>query len=341
VFYILHGEQEFNRSEEVAGLRARLADGDQAMAQLNTTILDGKHLTLGELCHACDSIPFMSDRRLVIVHGLLSWLVPGKRGKGTRTRKSKEPAWRQALLDELAAYLPSLPPTTRLVFVEERTIQASHAILKVAQEEGKKGRAFVKQFKQPKERDLPNWIQQRARDKGGEIGWEVTRLMATLVGNDLRLLDQEIDKLLIYADGRQVTEQDVRALVSRAREASVFDLVDCVGRREAGQALRLLHRLLDEGEPPLRLMAMLARQVRILIQVKELQSQRLTQAQMAKQLKLHPFGVKKGLAQAGNFTMEQLEKAHRLLVETDWMIKTGEMEDVLALDMLVVALTRI
>jgi DNA polymerase-3 subunit delta len=341
VFYILHGKEEFGRSKELAGMRAKLADGDQAMAQLNTTILDGKYLTLGELRHACDTIPFLYDRRLVIVHGLLSWLVQGKGGKEEGTQESQEPASRRAFLNELTAYLPILPPTTRLVFVEERTLAASHPVIKLAQEEGQKDRAFVKHFKLPKEWELPNWIQQRARDAGGEISWDASRLMATLAGNDLRLLDQEIDKLLLYANGQQVTETDVRALVSRARESSVFDLVDHVGRREADKALRLLHRLLDEGEPPLRLMAMLARQVRILIQVSELQASRMTQDQIAKRLKLHPYVVKKGLAQAHNFDMRQLEKAHALLVETDWMIKTGDMEGVLALDMLVVSLTRL
>ena len=162
-----------------------------------------------------------------------------------------------------------------------------------------------------------------------------------MVGNDLRLLDQEIDKLLLYANGQPVTETDVRTLVSHAREESVFDLVDCVGRRQADEALHLLHQLLDRGEPPLKLMAMLARQVRIMIQVSDLQASRMTQAQIAKRLKLHPYVVQKGLAQAGNFDMEQLERAHALLVETDRMIKTGEMEDVLALDMLVVSLTRL
>nr|NIV37487.1 DNA polymerase III subunit delta [Anaerolineae bacterium] len=82
MFYILHGPEEFERSREVARLRAQLAAGDQAMAQLNTTVLDGKNLTLGELRHACDTVPFMYDRRLVVVHGLLGWLAPTKRGKG-------------------------------------------------------------------------------------------------------------------------------------------------------------------------------------------------------------------------------------------------------------------
>jgi len=111
--------------------------------------------------------------------------------------------------------------------------------------------------------------------------------------------------------------------------------------RQRATSARELHQLLDQDEPPLKLLGMLARQVRILIQVSELRASRMTEAEIIKRLKLHPYVVEKGTAQARNFTMEQLEKAHALLVETDWRIKTGEMEDVLALDMLVVALARL
>ena len=79
MFYILHGDDDFGRDEELARLRNRMAGDDPAMADLNTVILDSQKLTLGELRHACDSIPFMADRRLVIVHGLLARLVPSGR----------------------------------------------------------------------------------------------------------------------------------------------------------------------------------------------------------------------------------------------------------------------
>ena len=341
MFYIFHGEEEFARSQELEGLRTRLAEGDPAMAQLNTTILDGKHLSMGELRHACDTIPFMHDRRLVIVHGLLGWLVETRPGKGKSAGEGQQPALRRSFLKELQAYLPVLPDSTRLVFMEEQALKSSHPILKLAREADMKGRAYVKEFKQPKEWEVPNWIQQRARDEGGEISWDASRELAGLAGNDLRLLDQEIEKLLLYADGRPVTEKDVRTLVSRAREASVFDLVDYVGKREADKALRLLHHLLDEEQHPLSLLAMLTRQVRILIQVSELQATRMPPDQIAKRLKLHPFVVKKALAQTPNFTMRQLEEAYALLVDTDWTIKTGDMEGELALDLLVVSLTRL
>jgi DNA polymerase-3 subunit delta len=105
--------------------------------------------------------------------------------------------------------------------------------------------------------------------------------------------------------------------------------------------MRVLHRMLEEGAEPLYLLAMLARQVRILIQVSELSKQRLPPQRIAKRIKQHPFVVKKGLQQSRNFSPDQLTAAHQCLVETDWKIKTGELEPGLALDILVVSLTRI
>ncbi len=340
MFYILHGEDEFGLSEELAGLRARLAEGDPAMAELNTTILDGQRLIWGALRHACDTIPFMSERRLVIVYGLLGRLAAGGRAKGAGVGQDEEPASKRTFRDDLADYLPKLPPTTRLVFVEDRRLPASHPILKVAEAERKGARGFIKQFNKPKDGELPGWIRHRARDKAGELDGEAIALLAALVGNDLRTLDQEIDKLLLYADGRTVSGEDVRLLVSQAREESIFDLVDSVGRRETGQALLLLHRLLDEGKEPLYLLAMLARQVRILIQVSELRNQGLGQTDITERLKLHPYVVQKAMAQADNFSLRQLEGAHQHLLETDWQIKTGGLDEVVALDTLIVTLTQ-
>jgi DNA polymerase-3 subunit delta len=334
VFYILHGQDDFGRDEELVRLRNKMAGGDRAMADLNTTILDSQKLTLGELRHACDSIPFMADRRLVIVHGLLARL-------SSTGRNNEQPAWKREWLQELVEYLPHLPPTTRLIFVENRALKPSHPILKLAEEERKRRRGFVKLFELPQDRHLPAWIDRRAQAKGANLSSEATRLLAVLVGTDLRLLDQEIDKLYLYAGERQITTQDVRALVSRARQESIFDLVDCVGRRETDRALVLLHRMLDAGEAPLYLLAMLARQIRILIQVKDLQGRGLGKNEIAGELRLHPYVVEKGMAQAWNFSLSQLEAAHHNLVETDWAIKTGGLEDLVALDLLVVNLTHI
>ena len=88
------------------------------------------------------------------------------------------------------------------------------------------------------------------------------------------------------------------------------------------------------------LLGMIVRQFRIMIQVKELSGQGLSQQDTATRLKLHPFVVKKTTRQAMNFSMEQLETIYKKLLETDVSIKTGKMDDVLALDLLVVGLSR-
>lgn len=338
MFYIFHGEDEFGRAEQLSELKRVLAEIDPAMADLNTTVLEGSRLTLSELRHVCDAIPFMADRRLVIVHGLLGRTIPSRRKKGAQEANAARDG---ELLADLGEYLPMMPPTTRLVFVEARTLPDSHPILKLAMAEQKKDQAYIKVFDLPEDKQLPGWIQRRARAKGGQIDSEAANLMAILVGRNTRLLDQEIEKLLLYAGDRSVLTDDVQKLVSRASETSVFDLVDSVGRRQTEHALRLLHRLLEDGAAPLYLLTMLARQVRILIQVAELQDQGLNSQEMARRLKLHPFVVKKGLAQARNFDMAQLVVAHRRILDTDWSIKTGKVEDVLALDLLVADLASI
>jgi len=328
MFYLFHGEDEFTRSETVAALKKKM--GDPALAELNITVFDGSKVTLDELQHACDSVPFLAGRRLVIVEGLLSHLQPkGKEGVLS--------AWQKEYLEKLTQYLPRLPETTRLVFVEDKSISEDNPVHRLALADE---RGHVREFKPPQGRELSRWIEKRVRKKGGQISPEAVEGLAAFVGNNLRLLDQEIEKLVLYVGRtRPISEDDVRLLVSYVQEASVFEMVDALGRRDGQRAATLLHQLLDEGEHPLALLGMIVRQFRIIIQVKELSARGLTQREIAARLGLRRFVVRKAMRQAMNFSMEQLEAIYRKLLETDVAIKTGQMDEVLALDMLVVGLT--
>jgi len=141
VFYIFHGESEFDRDEAVAKLRRELASDhpgslgrdDPAMVELNTTVFDGSRLTFGELRHACDAIPFMAACRLVIVDGLLTRLASGRKGEEQGAVAEQDPAWKRTFREQLVSYLPNLPPTTQLLFVEPGNLAVSDPVLKVAQ----------------------------------------------------------------------------------------------------------------------------------------------------------------------------------------------------------------
>lgn len=324
MFYVFHGEDEFSRAEALAEMKAKM--GDPSMTSLNTTVFDGRKITLAELIHACDAVPFLGERRLVIVEGLLTRLEPPKRGKITQEAR--------AFIEGLQEYLRRLPESTRLVFLEPRSLAKDNPILKLAQKEK---RGYAKEFKPPRRGELNWWITQRVKSKGGDILPSAVTELAAFVGNDLRLLDQEIEKLITYVGGgRPITEKDVRLLVSYAQEANIFQMVDALGHRNRRRALTLLHELLDGGQPPAYLLAMITRQFRILMQIKELSQGGASKEEIRARLGLHPFVVDKGLEQARNFSTSQLEAIYRRLLETDTAIKTGRTEPTLALDLLIV-----
>ncbi len=335
MYYILHGEDEFSRTEQVRKFRAQM--GDPQFADLNTAWFDGRKATLGELQHACDAIPFLSDRRLVIVEGMLARFDP-RRGKSDEEGEETVEEANPALAKDLKEYLTRLPETTRLVFVESKTLAKNNPILKQA--ESDKKNAHVKEFEEPKTRDLPKWIRERVKEEGGAIEPDAVEELAAHVGTDLRLIDNEIEKLLTYRNGQAIRAQDVRALVASVRESDVFALVDALGHRETGAALKLLHAQFDHNAAPGYLLSMIVRQFRLLLQMRDLAARGKTLDAAREQLKLHPFVAEKTWKQSLNFTLPQLEAIYQKLLDVDVAIKTGRSEPIVALDVLIVELTR-
>jgi DNA polymerase-3 subunit delta len=332
MFLIFHGEDAFSQDEAVAALKRAL--GDQASIDLNVAVFDGRAaLSVSDLRAACDAMPFLADRRVVIVEGLLTRLLAREEddAEGPAAAKGRG----KGLLDQLAAYLPALPVTTELVFLERRELPARHALLKLA--DGEIGTARL--FGPPRLEDVPGWIVQRARRHAGAVTPQAAQLLAQYVGADLRALDQELEKLITYAGAaRPVGPEDVQALVPAAGQANVFGMVDALGRRDARQATQLLHQLLALGEHPLGLLAMIVRQFRLLLQAKELSDGGVRPADLAHQLGLPGFVADKLARQARQFTMARLESTYRQLLDIDLAIKGGEVEAETALDMFVAGL---
>ncbi len=336
MYYILHGEDELSRTETITKLRAKM--GDPQFGDLNTTWFDGRKVSFGELQHACDAMPFLTDKRLVIVEGLLARFDPRHAASDDDTGNDAEanPDFAKALRD----YLPRLPETARLVFIETKSLAKNNSILKFALAVGDEKIAFVKEFAAPAEKDLPRWILTRVKSKGGEIEPLAVTELAMHVGADLRLFDTEIEKLLIYRRNEIIRVSDVRALVNSVRESDVFGLVDAIGRRETALALKLLHEQLAQGENAIYLLSMIVRQFRLLLQMRDLATRGKTVDMAAEQIRLHPFVAKKTWGQAANFTVPQLEAIYRRLLDADLAMKTSRSEPVVALDVLVVDLTR-
>ncbi len=336
MYYIFHGPDDFSRAEEVKKLRAKM--GDPQFADLNTTLLDGRSTTFSELRHHTDAIPFLSDKRLVIVEGMLSRLDPRQKKQEGDSEETVEEESNPELARLLADYLPNLPETTRLVFVENKTLAKNNPILKLAQKEKKA--AFIRLFKTPEVQDLPDWIVERAAAKGGRIEFNAANELALAIGPDLHALDNELEKLIVYCSDRSIGRAEVRLLVAPVQEQSIFELVDTLGKRDTTRALDLLHEQLSHNAAPLYLLAMITRQYRLLLQVRDLAARGMNGSQIREQLGLHPFAATKVLEQSRNYTIEQLEQIYHKLLEVDLAMKTSSGDPTVNLDVLVVELTR-
>lgn len=325
-FYIFHGDDDLRIEEEVARLLDRF--GDDPNAGLNTAEFDGTVTPVTEILGAAMAYPFLSDKRLVIVKGLLSHI--SRKGAGESSKKAV-----QMLLDQL----PELPDWTRLILIEREKLPDGNKILQKAREGG--GNGFEKVCMVPS--NSTAWIKERAKGYGVQIDSKAADALASVTGTDLRRADNELIKLISYVNGeRPISEEDVMRLTPYVAEASLFEMVDAMAEGRANVAAALAHRLLNQQEDIFSLFGMITRQFRLLLLAKEhlASGGSRENSEIARIIGAHPFVAGKMAQQSRRFTMAQLEQIYRSLHDYDVRMKTGRIEPELALDLLIMGLAR-
>lgn len=330
VVYIFHGEDEFSIAQEVSKLKSKL-DGP-AVADMSTTQMDGRAFNLAELRMTCLAAPFMAHRRLVILtHPLAGLSTPSAR-------------------ETFVSLLEQIPASTALVLVENRSLTADkdrqkgkiHWLERWATSAGP--RAYLRQFKTPEGEFMSDWIHTRARDLGGQFTPKAAELLSTLVSGDTLLADQEIRKLLFYANfSRPVEEEDVVRLTPFEGKLEDFALVNALRGKDAQKALHVVRKQLEE-EDPLRILGSIVYQFRLLLLLRALLDQGGTITDVVEKLtsKLgsrHRWPAYYAAKHALNFDTPTLESIYHRLLETDTAIKCGQMPADLALETLVIQLS--
>jgi len=332
VVYILHGDDPHAIYRCIQTMVGHVSN-DPSLADLNITRLDGRQATQEDLYTSANAMPFLADRRMVILTD------PFIRIQSDAARK------------HFLAFLDGLPASTALVLVVQDQFEryggkkdwrslpdkATHWMRKWLREAG--NRAYYQLCKLPSIYEMPEWIRKEARRMGGQFSLEAAAALVAHVGNDTQLAVLEVEKLLTYVDNKRLVEaDDVEELTAQVREADIFEMVDALALGNARQALVLLHRLLETQEP-LNIFGMIVRQFRLLIQTRELLDEGQG-AHIVAELRQPEFVAKKLVQQARRFDMAQLEEIYQRLLNIDEAMKTGQMPLDLALDTFVAALAR-
>lgn len=302
----IYGEDSFSGARHLDAMREKFVDKFDPSGMNLSDFSTGKKLEIGPVAQAVQSLGFMSDKRMVIVKGLLSQV----------TRKPDAKPW--------VEQLSKTPEETILILFDAldiKKVEKNEIFKQLSKLEG-----FHKYvFPALSGTALTKWVLDESARLGLKIDNRLAQQVAGLVGSDLWQLFGELQKLQAYAQDQPVTPEMIELFVKANFEDAMFDFVDAVSQRQSTRALKLLDEQRESGSTDFHLFAMLARQVRLLIGARDVldRNPNATKQDVASELGVHPFVAQKMVSQARGFDMGKLQRLHGMLYRLDRGVKTG------------------
>ena len=305
--YLLFGEEAFLKQQYKNDLvRALVPEGDE----MNFRKISGKDVDVRELIDYCETMPFFSEHRVVLL-------------EDTGFFKNK--------CDELADYMKELPDYLCLIFAENEVDKRSR-MYKAVKEKG-----FAAEFLRLDENRLKEWAAGFLKTNGRSISVKDADYLLSLTGNDMGNLRNELLKLVAYTEGRTVaTAGDIDAVCSGRTENKIFEMIRAVTEHDQKKAMALYQDLLTLKEPPMRILALLARQFNQLRLLKNMQREGLGQREIMEKLGIPSFAYRNTAACADAYSTAQLDAALADLVEADEAVKTGLLTDILSVELVII-----
>lgn len=325
MFYILYGLDDFSLGQYINQIKGGL--GDTEMLEVNTSRLNGEKLTENELKNNCYAMPFLSPYRLIIVDGLLGQFEPKREKQQSATTDTARSGKRLKEWQNLAEIIREMPQSTVLILVDA-AIKVNNSMLKKLGPLLKelKSLAEVKEFPLLKWRDLRDWIQRRVSEESADISDGAVTLLTELIGSNLWSMNNEIQQLVLYVQGRKINEKDVADLADYSRESNIFLLVDAIVEGKSKIAQRMLYQMYQSGSSPAYVLSMITRQFRLIAQSLELDPG-LSRWQIQNKLGVSGYPLEKTLKQARSYNLSQVSRAYAELIQTDMAIKSGKYSD--------------
>lgn len=303
----MFGEERYLRQQYRERLLKALLPEDDTM---NFARYEGKGVEEKEIIDLCETMPFFSDRRVVLL---------------------EDSGFFKNKCELLPDYMKELPEYLYLVFVESEVDKRSRMYKAV------KGAGRVSEFAKQDEKSLMTWAAGLLGKEGKRITQRDMELLLSKTGTDMGNLRMELEKLITYTDGRDViTAEDIEEVCITNISNRIFDMVRAVTEKNQKRALDLYYDLLTLKEPPMRILFLLAKQFRQLLWAKQMSGEGASQSEIAQRLGIPAFAVRNTLNCARAYSTERLEEAVEDFVEAEEAVKTGRLGDVLSVELLIV-----
>lgn len=311
--YLLYGEEVYLRRQYRDNLRRALVSADDTM---NCSVYSGKDINTNDVLDLAGTMPFFAERRVIIIENS-GWFKNGN--------------------EQIATLIKTLPETTYMIFVEEE-VDKRNKLFKAVTANG-----YAALCEMQDEGMLKKWVLGLLKKENKSITSDALDLLLDKTGTNMENIRREVEKLVCYKyyEGG-ITAADVEELCIVQIQNQIFDMVEAVAQKKQKQALNLYYNLLALKEAPMKILALIARQFNMLLQVKEMKSKGYQESEIARQTGLNPYYLKKKyIPQAAQFKLPQLEAALKTCVEAEENVKTGRMPDVLSVELIIVSLSEV
>lgn len=274
---------------------------------MNIDIIEGEKLDAKEFSTNLQAVPFLSEKRLIIVKDFIN-------NGGAKDQK---------ILTESKA-LDEIPDHCVVVFTETKQPDKRLAIFKKLTKAAKS-----EEFENLTPVQLTLWILKEVNERKGQIDNDTADFLAAYVGPNLWQLSNEVDKLISASQSepnKKITKDLIEKLVPASVSSSIFKLTDAIAAKNRKDSISIFETLVKSGEDLMMTFYMIVRHFRILTQVQALVSQKESPDRISKALKIHPFVATTTSKQSKNFTAEKLKTIHSSLLKIDSGIKTGKIK---------------
>lgn len=311
----LYGKDTFRSRRQLKEIIAKFRK-DRDPQGLNVVRLDAAKKTPGEILEQLLASPFLAERRMVVIEGLL---------------ESKHKEFMGEILERIED--GKLPESNVVVFWEGndkfKTKNAKALLDRLGQEK------FAQHYELLEGSTLSTWVGSEVAERGGAIDRQSVQYLVQHVGNDMWRLHSLIDQLVSYKTS--IALADVQLFLDEKADDNIFNLVDAIIGGKTKQVYKMIQQQYAIGEDAQYIFAMLLRQFRILLELRDLheRGELGPSDAVAKELGHHPFVVKKSLPLVKKYSMSQLKLAYNGLLEMDVKTKTGQADQQLLIDMFV------
>lgn len=308
--YLFTGEEIYLRKQYEKKLKDALIAPDDTV---NINVYRGKGISVQELIDQAETMPFFSERRLLVI---------------------EESGFFKSASPELADYLGQLPDTTYMIFSEDE-VDKRGKLYKTVKKNGS-----IVEFARQTEDTLMRWILGILKKEQKNITRFTMELFLEKTGTDMNQISMELEKLLSYTMGKEIiTAEDVEAICTSQTVNQIFEMISAMAAKNQRKALDLYYDLLALKEAPMRILYLIARQFNQIMLISELNSQGMGREAIAQKLGIQSFIVRNGIQYARAFSGEQLRYAVETAVQTETDVKTGKLDEKLAVELLIVEMS--